>query len=210
MLNKKIDNRGFGKKETMMALLLIVIFIGVVMYLFTNTHSSTKYTNFRRVASGFIDCAGALRNDMPQYEMGPYLYDTIKQGYSDRIESPFDSDEECDVYETRIKMYNNDTYLTMKCSNYLIYNQLTTAKKYKIYKVSDWTPERITGDNVQMVNFYNYEVDGKEQFPEYYIEKQFLVEYTNKNHYRLVNINSLLEGHKLLQKTYYRTMDEVA
>ena len=145
------------------------------------------------------------------FENGAYLFDLVDKGFIDPYVSPFDNSEICDLYESRIEINSSDVpTVTLKCSNYLIYKQSTTKKELTIYQVSKWDEKKKIGDDVQSATFYNYEIDGKEQFDEYYMEKQFLIEYNKKNDSNISNVNRLNAEHKLLSKTYYRTIKEVS
>lgn len=209
MLINKLNNKGLGRKETMMALLLILIIMAVVLYKVLGTNDTTQFTNFRRLANTFINEAGMVRDVEIGYEEQVFLYDTINLSYSEELKSPFNQNDKCDIYESKIKMVNKSVYVTLKCSDYIIYNQLTTENEYKIYKVSEWTDEKLTGSNVQEATFYNYEVNGEEQLPTYYMEKEFLVKYAEKTGYKTNYVSYLRSEHKLLEKTYYRTIEEV-
>ena len=46
----------------------------------------------------------------------------------------------------------------------MIYNQDVTDKDYKIYRVSDWSSDKISGDNVDKIKVYGLIKDGKNLF----------------------------------------------
>ena len=208
---KKLNNKGFGKKETMICLLLIIIGMVAVLYFTTEADDSTKFTKFVHLAKEFGEEAGVVRDtEGPVYETKVYLYDVINLGYNDKYESPFNNGEECNLYESKIEMEDKDIYISMRCSEYYIYRSLSTDEEFSIYKVSEWTDQKLTGSNVQTATFYNYTVNGEEQLDKYYIDKEFIVEYTAKAGYRTVSAGNLRPEHTLVQKTYYRTMEEVA
>jgi len=209
MLKNKLNNKGLSRKETMTCILLIIIGIAVVSYMTVNKDDSTKFGNFRRLARTFASDAGVLRDNEVLFDEQAYLYDVIKFGYGEELESPFDRGKSCDLYESRIRMENRAVYVTFKCSEYIIYDQISTDDKFTIYKVSDWTDEKLIGENVQTATFYNYEVNGIEVLSDYYIEKEFLVQYSMKAGYTTNFIGNLKSGHTLLEKTYYRTLEEV-
>lgn len=208
MLNKKLNNRGVGRKEVIIGLFVIFVLMAILLYKSGNVDDETSIKNFKRLAVEFIDEAGIVRDQVAGYEDIVYLYDAINLNYMKGIESPFDKEKYCDEYESKIKMKEARVYLTFKCSEYLIYDQPTT-EEYVIYKVSDWSEEPIEGNNVQTTTFYNYTIDGEEQLDEYYIEKEFLAEYSMKSGFTTRFLSNMLEGHELVKKTYYRTMEEV-
>ena len=208
MLNKKLNNRGVGRKEVIIGLFVIFVLMAILLYKSGNVDDKTSIKNFKRLAVEFIDEAGIVRDQVAGYEDLVYLYDAINLNYMKGLTSPFDKANYCDEYESKIKMKDSSVYLTFKCSEYLIYDQPTT-EEYVIYKVSDWSEEPIEGNNVQTTTFYNYTINGEEQLDEYYIEKEFLVEYSMKSGFTTRFLSNMLEEHELVKKTYYRTMEEV-
>lgn len=205
----KLNNKGIGRKETMAILLLIIVLFIVVLNTFLKKLDNTKFDNFRKLASNFIEDVSRMRNLEAAYENGAYLYDVINMNYGKNIVSPFNSKDNCDVYESRIQVINNTPHITLKCSDYIIYDEETTAKKFKIYKVSDWTDKEITSENVQTADFYNYEINGVEQLDKYYNEKEFMIKYTEKTGKKIYSVSALDNGQNILTKKFYRTMDEV-
>ena len=208
MLNKKLNNKGLGRKEVIIGLFVIFVLMAILLYKSGNVDEETNIKNFKRLAVEFIDEAGIVRDQIAGYEDIVYLYDAINLNYMKGIVSPFDRENYCDEYESKIKMKDARVYLTFKCSEYLIYDQPTT-EEYVIYKVSDWSAEPIEGNNVQTTSFYNYTIDGVEQLDDYYIEKEFLAEYSMKSGFTTRFLSNMLKGHELVEKTYYRTMEEV-
>jgi hypothetical protein len=204
----KLNNNGIGRKELMLVLLIVFACLAFVLYKILGNNEVTQMANFRRLASAFADEAGRLRDAELFYEEKVYLYDTINLDYIDEMKSPFKKNELCDIYESKIEMQNRQTFLTFKCSQYYIFRQPTT-ENYTVFKVSEWTDEKITGDNVQTTNFYNYTIDGVEVLDKYYIEKEFLIKYQEKSGYETNFIENLSSGHELVAKTYYRTIEEV-
>ena len=198
MLNKKLNNRGLGRKEVIIGLFILFVLMAILLYKSGNVDDETGIKNFKRLAVEFIDEAGIVRDQVAGYEDIVYLYDAINLNYMKGLESPFDKENYCDEYESKIKMKDSRIYLTFKCSEYLIYDQPTT-EEYIIYKVSDWSEEPIEGNNVQATTFYNYTVDGVEQLDEYYIEKEFLVEYSMKSGFTTRILSNMLEGHELVK-----------
>lgn len=208
MLINKLNNKGIGKKEAIIGLFVIFALMAVMLYKSTGVDKKTDFKNFERLAVEFIDEAGIVRDQVAGYEDVVYLYDAINLNYMKGLESPFDKSTYCDEYESKIKMKENQVYLTFKCSEYLIYDQPTT-EEYIIYKVSEWSEEPLEGNNVQTATFYNYKVNGEEQLDDYYIEKEFLAEYSMKSGFATRFLSNMDSSHELVKKTYYRTMEEV-
>lgn len=207
----KLNNKGFGKKETMFCLLIIIAGVAIVATNFLKNADSNHFQSFIRLSKEFADAAGVTRDGetIAAFESRVFLYDVMSYNYMDWIESPFDESDYCDVYESQIEMEKESVYITFRCSEYLIYKQITTNEDFKIYKVSDWTEEPISGSNVQKTKFYNYKVNGVEQLPEYLQEKEFIVKYNEAASANIYFITNLKAGHELVEKTYYRTMERV-
>lgn len=204
----KLNNKGMGKKEMMLVLLILFAGIAFGLYKIIGNNEITQIANFKRLAASFIDEAGRLRDNEIHYEERVFLYDAIELEYLKDLKSPFNSKETCDIYESKIEMVDRQVFLTFKCSEYYIYHQQTT-EEYIVYKVSEWTDQKLTGENVQTANFYNYTVNDKEVLPEYYIEKEFLVEYSKASGYQTNVLGNLNGNHTLVKKTYYRTLEQV-
>lgn len=203
-----LNNKGIGKKEVIIGLFVIFVIMAVMLYRASNVDDQAHMKNFKRLAVEFVDEAGIVRDQNAGYDEIVYLYDAINLNYMKNFESPFDKEKYCDEYESKIKMKGTMTFLTFKCSEYLIYDQATN-EDFIIYKVSEWSDKPIDSNNVQTTTFYNYKVDGVEQLDNYYIEKEFLVEYSLKTGYMTRFISNIKSEHELVKKTYYRTMEEV-
>jgi hypothetical protein len=208
MLKNKLNNSGLGKKEMMLVLLIIFAGLAFGLYKILGNNTITQMANFKRLATSFVDEAVRLRDTEALYENEVYLYDTIELNYIEEVPSPFEKSETCDLYESKIEIVDRQRYITFKCSDYYIYNQKTT-ENYIVYKVSEWTDKKLTGDNVQTATFYNYMVNGIEVLEDYYIEKEFLVKYGMKSGYPTISLENLKSEHELVKKTYYRTLEEV-
>lgn len=204
----KLNNRGIGKKEMMLVLLILLAGMAFGLYKVIGNNEITQLANFKRLAATFIDEAGRLRDNEIHYEERVYLYDAIELGYLDELKSPFNHQETCDKYESKIEMMDRRVYITFKCGEYYIFDQQTT-EDYTVFKVSEWTEEKLTGENVQAINFYNYTINDEEMLDKYYIEKEFLVEYAKKSGYKTLTIGNLNSNHTLVKKTYYRTLEQV-
>ncbi len=207
----KLNNKGFGKKETMFCLLVIIAGVAIVANNFLNNTDSNNFSNFIRMSKEFADAAGVTRDGetIAAFETRVFLYDVMSYNYMDWLESPFNKNEYCDIYESQIEMEQQSVYITFRCSEYLIYKQISTNEDFKIYKVSDWTEEVLTGSNIQKTKFYNYVVDGKEQLDEYLPEKEFIVKYNETAGANTYFVTNLKAEHQLVEKTYYRTMERV-
>lgn len=234
-----LNNRGVGRKEMMMALLLLVVFAAILLYKVLGIGDVTKYSNFRRKASNFITAANHLMTEETEFENVAYLYDLIECKYSEPIKSPFNSKVMCDEFESKVYYVENSSFVTLKCGEYAISNRPTTERNYQIYKVSDWTEVKPTSGNFESAVFYNFVInedaktktkttskeqakddkdqqteekteENKEQLPQYFSEREFLIKYYQKTGYKITSIYALNSKHKLVEKTFYRTYEQVS
>src|SRR5699024_8741387 len=90
-----------------------------------------------------------------------YLYELINNNLVTRIKNNFSGDEYCDMYESKVVFSGSSKKVNLKCGEYLIYNQDVTDKKYNIYKVSDWSFNKINGNDVDTVKIYGLMKNGK-------------------------------------------------
>lgn len=210
MLIKKIGNRGFGLREFIACLVLVLIVIVVIFKTFFNSNSAMPIKNFRNHAKTFVINATSLRDSDPRFANVVYLKDAVDNAFMEHVPNPWNKSEYCDETESKLVSNHNKRFVTFKCGNYLIYNQNAEkdASEYVVYKVSAWKNEKLVGSNVQIENFYNVEVNGKPLYDQYYNEKEFLMKYSSSFGYTAAT--SLIKSeHKLLIQPKYRTMEEV-
>ena len=91
-----LNNKGMGKKEMMLVLLILLAGITYGLYKIIGNNEITLMANFKRLAATFIDEAGRLRDNEIHYEERVYLYDTIELDYLDELKNPFNHQETCD------------------------------------------------------------------------------------------------------------------
>lgn len=208
-----MNNKGFSLREFVAVLLIMVIVSLVVLNLFFKGNDSIPYKNFRNMAKDFSIQATSLHDNDIKYEKRVFLSDAIKNHHMDELTSPFNKNEKCDKYESKVIFDdNNNKKVTIKCSKYLIFNESGFGKveDYTIYEVSKWTDEELIGGDVQTATFYNYSVDGNIILDRFMPEKEFLEAYSMKSGNNILSLSQVdSDKFKVETKLYYRTIKEV-
>ena len=209
----KMNNKGFSLREFIAVLLIVVIVIIVLLNLFFKGNDSIPYKNFRNLAKDFSIQATSLHDNDVKYEKRVFLVDAIKYNHMSEATSPFNRNEKCDKFESKVIFDdNNNKKITIKCGKYLIFNESGFGKveDYTIYEVSKWTDEELIGGNVQTATFYNYSVNGKMVLDRFMVEKEFLEAYSAKSGVNILSLSQVdLNKFKVETKLYYRTIKEV-
>ena len=165
------------------------------------------------MAKDFSIQATSLHDNDIKYEKRVFLSDAIKHNHMDELTSPFNKNEKCDKYESKVIFDdNNNKKVTIKCSKYLIFNESGFGKveDYTIYEVSKWTDEELIGGDFQTATFYNYSVDGNIILDRFMPEKEFLEAYSMKSGNNILSLSQVdSDKFKVETKLYYRTIKEV-
>ena len=99
--------------------------------------------------------------------------------------------------------------VTLKCGKYLINEEsVSSIKRSKIYKVSDWTEKELTGSDVEKKELYNCKENGKEVFDDYK-EDGYFVYQTNKKYGTSNFYPEDVKDCNIVTKTFYRKIKEV-
>ena len=133
-----------------------------------------------------------------------YLYELINSNLVTRIKNNFSGDEYCDMYESKVVFSLNNKKVTLKCGEYLIYNQDVTDKEYNIYKVSDWSFNKISGDNVDITKVYGLIKNGNNLLDGYYEEELFIKLVRDNYGNKYNSLKDIKKNYKVDEKTAYR------
>ena len=190
-----MNNKGFAKFEVLTILVLIAVIISfllnAILKMATNQKLNLMVTDAKNFSRNVI-----VESDKRVY----YLRDAIKDELYDNIRSPF-STSNCDVDESKIEIRNNQKYVTLKCDEYLIYDEESSNDNFNIYTVSDW----LSSKNSDKMVGYDCEKDGKKVFNKYFEEDNFLShinELYNKEYNSLQDITEC----SVLQETLFRDL----
>ena len=203
-----MNNKGFMKFEVLtMIFIFIVAVCGGGYFILKGAHGqkiNTMSSNGLRLSEVVVANISSFKNLNLVY-----LDEVIKEKLIDNIKNPFGGGN-CDVTESRVDMVGGDPYTTLKCGDYLIDKQnIKDVKDVKIYKVSQWQEEKLTGDNVEERIFYNCEKDGKNLYDDY-LEEGYLVAKINQDFNTSYYFKNQINGEcdTIVEKTFYRTKEE--
>ena len=203
-----MNNKGFMKFEVLtMVFIFIVAVCGGSYFILKGANGqkiNTMSSNGLRLSEVVVTNISSFRNLNVVY-----LDEVINEELMDNIKNPFGGGN-CDVTESRVEMTSGAPYTTLKCGNYLIDNQnIKDVNEVKLFKVSKWQKEKLTGDNVEERVFYNCEKDGKNLYDNY-LEEGYLVAKINQDFDTMYYFKNQItsECDKIVEKTYYRTKEE--
>lgn len=204
-----LNNKGnMGQKEFMIVLLFMILTFAFVFYNVIKTKNMRNYKflfekgeELERTIQEYMVNSTITETNEPIY-----LSDLYGLGKASKLMSPFDSNQECNPYETYV-LIGSPNRINVLCSSYLIKNTKINVSTFSVYKVSPWQEvkgheKEALGGDVDKVYFYNYEKDGKEVLPKYYIEKEFINKYKEKENKSVVSLNNIKE--KIKKKEYFR------
>ena len=97
-----------------------------------------------------------------------YLYELINDNLVTEVKNNFSGDEFCDYYQSKVEFVGDKKLVTLKCGKYLIYKQDVTLEDYSIYKVSDWSFDKVSGDNIDVTTVYSLKMNGDTLLSGYY------------------------------------------
>ena len=102
---------------------------------------------------------------------------------------------------------DKERYVTLKCGEYIIYEQNVNSDEYDIYKVSDWQEDIDDIEFIQSTKLYNYKNSDGNMALSNFVTSRELIDLYNKNEQK--DIKDLkevdLSNVSIITKTYYRT-----
>ena len=198
----RFNEKGKGTYEFLTVAVTCLILSAILLFIVINNNQKEKYQVFRYNAKTVGINAVNYNNETSEDVV--YLYELINSNLVTRIKNNFSGDDYCDMYESKVVFSGSSKKVTLKCGEYLIYNQDVTDKKYNIYKVSDWSFDEINGDNVDTVKVYGLMKNGKNLLDGYY-EKELFIKLVADNYGDKYNsLKDIKENYKVDEKTAYR------
>ena len=198
------NNKGFGKFEVLTVIVLIMALSAFLLYVFLGGTTSKKIDAMKDSAISFSKVVTTNIASFHNTE-NVYLQEAIDEGLLKDIKSPVGGGN-CSGSESLVQLIDGMPYVTLKCGKLLIEKTNFSSKsEVNVYEVSNWTTDKLTGDNVEEKELYNCEDNGKELFSEYN-EELFFVYKVNQSyetsHFFADSVGSTC---KVLKKTFYRT-----
>ena len=198
----RFNEKGKGTYEFLTVAVTCLILSAILLFIVINNNQKEKYQVFRYNAKTVGINAVNYNNETSEDVV--YLYELINSNLVTRIKNNFSGDEYCDMYESKVVFSGSSKKVTLKCGEYLIYNQDVTDKKYNIYKVSDWSFNKINGNDVDTVKVYGLMKNGKNLLDGYY-EKELFIKLVKDNYGDKYNsLQDIKENYKVDEKTAYR------
>ena len=207
------NNKGFGTKEI---LIVIVLILGVTAYLMTNIlggASKQRISTFRQDALKFSQDITINISSFSKVEV-VYLQEAIDEQVSKKIKNPLGSGY-CDPTLSKVEFHDGKSYTTLQCGKYLIDNaDITYLEKLPVYEVSEWSdkkPELEDGEELETRVFYNCYEGKKYTFDDYYEEQYLIYRFKKDIDQNIRSLNSITKNtaYEVKEKTMYRTKKEV-
>ena len=206
-MKKNKNNKGFSGLEFLTVACLCGVFSCVILSIAFSTANQEKIKTMRYKAQMFKKNAESYALITHIDKDTIFLWDLIDKEIAKDITSPFSKNNNCDIYNSYVRLEDNQSTVTLKCDDYIIYQSDLSKDKIKIYSVSNWQSSYPnTKDIIDKETLYNYEKDGKEMLEESVTEQLFLKQYNalEKTEYKSIyEINK--ENIRIYGKTAYRT-----
>ncbi len=198
----RFNENGRGTYEFLTVAVTCLILSAILLFIVVNNNQKERYQVFRYNAK--IVGINAVNYNNETSENVVYLYELINTNLVTRIKNNFSGDEYCDMYESKVVFSNDNKKVTLKCGDYLIYNQDVTAKDYSIYKVSNWSFDKISGNNVDTVKVYGLMKNGKNLLDGYYEEELFIKLVAANYGGKYNSLKAIKKNYDVDEKTAYR------
>lgn len=202
------NNKGFGKTEVMILLLLAIVLFAGGAYMILGGANNQKYNTMKENGWNFSKTV-ATNIASFHYSQTVYLGEAIDEGLFKDMKNPFGKGN-CSESESRIDTVDGKPYVTFKCGDYLIdHSTFDDRTIVPIYKVGKWQEEKLEGENVEEKTLYNCLDGGDELFDEYN-EELYMVYLYNKEYGADAYFSKDMTMCEVVTKTFYRTKEKVA
>ena len=196
-----MNNKGFGKFESLTIFVVIIMLLAGGLYLILNMTDKTKYEAMNNNSIAFVKSLSGSDVAFLTYR-SYYLQQAVDEGIIKNINSPF-SKGNCDNYESRVDLDEDKYYVTLKCGDYLIKNKESSMKEFKVYKVGEWSDARTNKDDDTRTIYSCADcgVDG------YYEEPVFVYLYNKNNNTSYNYLDDVKKKVEVTSKEQFRTME---
>ena len=198
----KFNQNGKGTYEFLTVAVTCLILSAILLFIVINNNKQEKFQVFRYNAKTVGINAVNYNNETSEDIV--YLYELINNKLVTNIKNNFSGSTYCDIYESKVVFDNDTKKVTLRCGEYLIYNQDVTAEDYDIYKVSDWSFDELSGDNVDTVKVYGLMKNGTNLLDRYYEEELFVKLVALNYGDKYSSLKDIAKNYDIDEKTAYR------
>lgn len=163
---------GKSNYEFLTVAVVCLILASIVLGIALNNVRNERFRVFRYNAK--IVGINAINYEARNSEDVVYLYELINDNLIKEVKNSFSGDEACDLYASKVEFVDDKKMVTLQCGNYLIYKQDITDKNYDIYKVDDWSFEKKDGKDIDTIDVYSLNKNGKDLLNGFYEEDLFV------------------------------------
>ncbi len=163
---------GKSNYEFLTVAVVCLILASIVLGIALNNVRNERFRVFRYNAK--IVGINAINYEARNSEDVVYLYELINDNLIKEVKNSFFGDESCDLYASKVEFVDDKKMVTLQCGNYLIYKQDITDKNYDIYKVDDWSFEKKDGKDIDTIDVYSLNKNGKDLLNGFYEEDLFV------------------------------------
>lgn len=167
-----MNSSGKSNYEFLTVAVVCLILASIVLGIALNNVRNERFRVFRYNAK--IVGINAINYEARNSEDVVYLYELINDNLIKEVKNSFPGDESCDLYASKVEFVDDKKMVTLRCGNYLIYKQDITDKKYDIYKVDDWSFEKKDGKDIDTIDVYSLNKNGKDLLNGFYEEELFV------------------------------------
>lgn len=203
------NNKGFAKYELLTVLVLMMAIFSFLGFFTIHTTSTLKLDTMKRDAWSFSN-AVALNLSSFRSEEVVYLEEAVDEEIFPNVKNPFGGGI-CDSTQSRVNTVDGKTYATLRCGDYLIdEGPFEDIKNVDIFKVSEWSDQKINAKNVEKRTLYNCKKDGEDLFFSYFEEYMFVYEYNKQFRTDYYQVKQIPDDQcKVVSKEFYRTYAKV-
>ena len=167
-----MNSSGKSNYEFLTVAVVCLILASIVLGIALNNVRNERFRVFRYNAK--IVGINAINYEASNSEDVVYLYELINDNLIKEVKNSFSGDESCDLYASKVEFVDDKKMVTLQCGNYLIYKQDITDKNYDIYKVDDWSFEKKDGKDIDTIDVYSLNKNGKDLLNGFYEEDLFV------------------------------------
>ena len=203
------NKRSFKLFEVIVVILLLMFVGSFFLNSILNNQKNIKFVSFKKDINRFYQ---VVSSNIASFHNNQFVYlqEVIDEEFLKEIKNPIQRGS-CDSSESKVEYIDYHPFVSLKCGDYLIDKQSVQDTDHSsIYKVSDWSLNKINKDSIEEKILYNCNINGKDIFPKYY-EEFYLIYLINKkykkNYYSISEVESNVC--RIVNKTFYRIKEIV-